>query len=121
MTDQELKELITKIKAETPTTAKVKSPIDTAFSFIPVGWKTIIGVVGSLASGGAVNSGAIDSSTINHLLDVAMYVFVGLGGLGLVAKYDRQILVTKQVLDTLASILGQLDAKARESGNIRDA
>lgn len=124
--DQLKKEISMLGKANVPTVNPpvIKSALDAIP--LPMGWKTIIGLAGFLItnylqSKGAV--GAVDLHQYNQLLDIFMYIFGGLGGLGLVAKADRFIQIAIQVLGytpQVIELLQRLEDAAKKSGDLKD-
>ena len=122
----DLKKLLTAEVQQMPTPIAmpvVKSGLDKLP--IPTGWKTIIGIVGFAATSYLQTKGAVGSADLTPyqpLLDAAMYGFGSLGGLGLVAKFDRFIKIAIMVLGyapQVVELLQRLETEAKKSGDLR--
>ena len=118
MTDEQFAELMKSIQASkkaAPAPVPVpRSAIDAIP--LPMGWKTIIGLLGALLTAGGSQVGLLDASS--HWVELAIYAFSALGGLGLIAKLDRLIQIAIKVLGyapTVISLLERLEAEAKKA------
>ena len=118
MTDEQFSELIKSIQAgrkSAPVPAIVpRSALDVIP--IPMGWKAIIGLLGALITAGGSQMGIIDAGS--QWVELAIYAFSALGGLGLIAKFDRLIKVAVQVLGyapAVIAILERLESEAKKA------
>lgn len=114
MTDEQFKELMNKIAAQQP--AQATPVVKSALDVIPglSGWKTIIGLLGALITAGSAQVGVLDQGS--QWVELAIYAFSALGGLGLIAKFDRLIQVAIKVLGyapTVIAILERLEQEAK--------
>ncbi len=94
---------------------KAETAIDRSLSFLPVGSKTLIGWLGTLASGGAAviaeNPGLLDFSSGDwkgKLASLIAFAFVALAGVGGISKWQRFIVVAQQGNDLLGQVLQKI-------------
>ena len=118
MNDEQFAELMKSIRNSKKTAPEPvpvpRSAIDTIP--IPLGWKSIIGLLGALITAGSSQAGLIDSNS--QWVELAIYAFSALGGLGLIAKLDRLIQIAVKVLGyapTVIAILERLEAEAKKT------
>lgn len=99
---------------------ETKSKIDTVVP-LPVGSKSLIGWLGTVLTGGSLLSGlvphdavgGIDWRTVVELLCTA---FMALGGAGVIAKYQRYLNTTTEVLKVLLQISQIIQDKTQNAG-----
>ena len=118
MTDEQFSELIKSIQAGkkvVPAAVQVPRGVLDAIP-LPMGWKAIIGLLGALITAGGSQVGLIDASS--QWVELAIYAFSALGGLGLIAKFDRLIQIAVRVLGyapTVIALLERLESEAKKA------
>ena len=118
MTDEQFSELIKSIQAgKKVAPAAVQVPRGALDVIpIPMGWKAIIGLLGALITAGGSQVGLLDASS--QWVELAIYAFSALGGLGLIAKFDRLIQIAVRVLGyapTVIALLERLESEAKKA------
>ena len=118
MTDEQFAELMKTIRSGKPAASSPVQIPRSALDVIPlpIGWKTIIGLLGALLTAGGSQVGLLDASS--HWVEMAIYAFSALGGLGLIAKFDRLIQIAIKVLGyapTVITLLERLEAEAKKA------
>ena len=128
MTNEQFAELMNTIRSSRDMPTPIATPtIKSVFDFlpIPVGMKTIVGLIGFAATGYLQSKGAIgsqDLSAYQPLIDMAMYAFGTLGGVGVIAKFDRLLKIGIQLLQyapQVVEVLKQLETSAKKSGELQ--
>ncbi len=104
--------------ASPPELPKVQSKIDKAIP-LPIGSKTIIGILGTVLSTGFVKLGGVTDPNILMLLDWAVAAFASLAGVGAVAKVDRFIKIALQVLVYAPEVVTTLQRIEQQLGERR--
>ena len=98
-----------------PNTPIIQNKIDRAIP-LPIGSKTIIGILGTVLLTGFVKLGGVTDPNILLLLDWAVAAFASLAGVGAVAKVDRFIKIALQVLAYAPEVVTTLQRIEQQLG-----
>ena len=98
-----------------PAPPKVESRIDKLIP-LPIGSKTITGILGTLLSVAFIKLGGIQDPNILQLLDWVVVAFSGLVGAGIISKVDRFIKISLQVLAYAPEVTALLNRIEQQIG-----
>ena len=124
LSNQLLQDLISKaIGATVPQLPKVESTIDKVIP-LPVGTKSIIGILGTLFGAGVLQSGTFATDpNVQQWVQLATVAFGALGSAGVLAKIDRFLQISLQVLSyapEVTALLEKLTAQVEDAAKNRD-
>jgi hypothetical protein len=123
LSNQQLQDIIAKaIGAGAPQLPKVESTIDKVIP-LPMGSKSIIGILGALFGAGVMQSGTFAADpNIQQWVELATVAFGALGSAGVLAKIDRFLQISLKALSyapEITALLEKLTAQVEEAAKNR--